>query len=248
MAGNEYHQVRPQTPQDRNVVAAGSPLAVLGIFLEALRERFREDANVQWVWRLDNATTDLLIELGYNTHTEAPSYTRALFINRLSSSPATIAVGDRAGVHLPDHLEGFVAMMTNEISIDCVAVEAGDSMLLADIVQHFVLASGNILEAMFGFHDVSMPMMGQTAPFTHDQEKFSTPVTFAVQYHVRWTTVKIRPLLQQIVTRVADAASGLDATGAYVEAAVTSLSRRPWPLEAPYREGSDSEACDPEQS
>jgi hypothetical protein len=46
--------------------------------------------------------------------------------------------------------------------------------------------------------------MGQTQPFSHDQQKWSTGVSFEITYQARWSTVKIRPLLQDITTRVID--------------------------------------------
>lgn len=233
MAGNEYYPTRPKQPQDRNAVAAGSPLAVLGIFLEALRERFREDAGLPFAWHEDPSTTGVLIEAGYNVEVEARNFVRALYVNRLQTSPAQIAVGDRGGVRLPDHKEGFLAHMSMSMSIDCVSADAGESMLLGDIVQHFLLASRRVLAGMYAFHDVGVPELGQTAPYSHDQDKFSTPVSFTVVFPVRWSTVKIRPLLAEIVTRAADSETGLDAAGHFVEVAHNSVTR-PWPLEAPY--------------
>ena len=233
MAGNEYYPTRPKTEdQDPARIAAGSPLAVMGIFLEGLRELFREDNQQLYVWRTDPSTTDLLIEAGYNTNVEARNYVRALYVNRLQSIPQQIAVGDRVGVRLRDHYQGFVAMMQSTMSIDCVSAHAGESALLGDVVQHFLLASKDIFEAMYGFHSMTLPQLGQTAPYVHDQDKFSTPVTFEVVYHVRWSTVKIRPLLAEIAMRARDAATGKDASGHFVEAAYTSLSRQ-WPLEPP---------------
>ena len=43
MAGNEYFATRPHQVQDRTKIAAGSPLAILGLLLEGLRERFNEE-------------------------------------------------------------------------------------------------------------------------------------------------------------------------------------------------------------
>jgi hypothetical protein len=218
MAGNEYNQVRPHQAQDRTKIAAGSPLAVLGLLLEALRERFAEGNGLDIAWRPDVTTTDILIEIGYNAELQVRDFGRAVYINRLNTVPKPIAVGDRAGVRLPDHLEGFIAEMTSQFSIDCVSNDKGDSMVLADIVQHFLLAVGNIMEAQYGIHDFGMPELGQTAPFEHDQKKFSTSVSFSLSYHVRWSTVKIRPLLQQVSVTAVDAE-------ALTETALSSISR-----------------------
>lgn len=240
MAGNEYYPTRPKQQQKRDMVAAGSPLAVLGIFLEALRERFRADAGLPFAWHEDPSTTGVLIEAGYNVEVEARNFVRALYVNRLQTVPVQIAVGDRGGVRLPDHKEGFLAHMSMSMSIDCVSADAGESMLLGDIVQHFLLASRLVLAGMYAFHDVGIPELGQTAPYLHDQDKFSTTVSLTVVFPVRWSTVKIRPLLAEIVTKAADAETGLDAAGHFVDVAQQSVLR-PWPLEPPY---GPADACE----
>jgi hypothetical protein len=51
---------------------------------------------------------------------------------------------------------------------------------------------------------MSLAELGQTQPFTHDQDKWSTTVAFRLQYQVRWSSLKIRPLLQDISTHLTD--------------------------------------------
>ena len=225
--GNEYNAVRPHEPQDRTRIAAGSPLAVLGIFLESLRERFNDEANLGIVWRPDTQITDIVIETGYNVESESRNAGRALYVTRRNSTPSQVVVSDRVGVHLPSHLEGFMCMMDSQITIDCVSNDSGESALLADIVQGFLLASRQIMAAMYGFHDVSHAEAGATLPFEHSQEQWSTTISLRVQYHARWTTVKIRPLLQGVGVRMADdisaqafearAAASLQRTNTFVE-------------------------------
>lgn len=222
--GNEYHAVRPREPQNRDKIAAGSPLAVLGIFIETLRERFNTDADLGIVWNEDPQTTQIIIEAGYNVETESRDAGRALYINRLSTSPQQIVVGDRVGVSLPEHLEGFTCMMASQMTVDCVSSDAGESAILADIVQSFFIASRQIFCAMYGFHDFGLADMGQTQPYEADQGKWNTVVSLVVQYQARWASVKIRPKLQGY---------GLHMTQADFErVAGGSLGRR-WPVEPP---------------
>ena len=227
MAGNEYNATRPKEPQDRARIAAGSPLAVLGIFLESLRERFLPDNGMDIHWTEDVQTTDITIEVGYSVESEIRNATRALYVNRLNTSPANIAVGDRVGVRLPDHLEGFMCHMGSQITIDCVSNDAGDCALLADVVQHWLIANRQIYASLYGFHDVSLAEMGQTQPFKHDQQKWSTTVSVAVVYPVRWSTVKIRPLLQDVGVSLAGVTEALEAV------AVTSMQRSCSSVEQP---------------
>ena len=198
MAGNEYYPVRPKAPQDTTKIAAGSPLAVVGLLLEALRARFSEDANLNAVWREDVNTTDILIEAGYNVETEARGATRAIYVNRLRTAPREIAVGDFVGVTRGDSQEFFLCMMEVDFSIDCISADAGDSAMLADIVQSFLLCSGNIFEGWYGFHDFGKPVIGQTQPFQQAQGQWATSIALTTSFQARWSTVKIRPLLQDL--------------------------------------------------
>ena len=54
------------------------------------------------------------------------------------------------------------------------------------------------------------PRLGRTIPYEDDKEAWSSPVSFTIQHNVRWTTVPVAPLLQEIVSRIT--ASGLDPT------------------------------------
>lgn len=221
------------------MVAAASPLAVTGIFLEALRERFRKDQNLPWFWDPDPSVATILIEASYNDAVEASNYGMAIYVTRQQSAVQQIATGDRMDVHLPDHKETMSGLMISSYSIDCVANDQGASTQLGDIVQHFLLAGRTLLAAMYGFQNVTHAALGQTAPFAQGQQQFNTPVTLDVHYHARWSTVKIRPILRSINVRLFDADTGLDASGSSMNAADTFAASaaasygRTWPLDPP---------------
>jgi len=221
MAGNGDSLVRPAATQDRLRILAGSPLAVQGIFLEVLRERFREDANVDPVWDADPTLTGILIEAAYNEETDARSDTPALYVERLQSVPIQTVVGDRAGVHLPSHKEGFYCIMSVDLQVECVANDRGVSAVIADMVQWMILGSSDVIQRYFGFRDIAKPIMSETVPFERNQTKWNTPVTFQVQYEVRWSQLPIAPLLQQIAQRTVQSS----ADEYFHEITLTSLSR-----------------------
>lgn len=118
-------------------------------------------------------------------------------------------------------MEGYMCMMTSQITIDCVSNDNGDSALLGDIVQHFFMGSRKIFEGWYGIHDMTLAELGQTQPFTHDQNKWSTTVGFRIQYQARWSAVKIRPLLQDVSTHLTDGTS----VDRHVNLASASLQR-----------------------
>lgn len=202
MAGNENSQVRPSALQDRLKIAAGSPLAIQGIFLEILRERFKEGNGLEWTYREDITRTEILIETGYNEETESRSQTPAVYVNRLQSRPLKVAIGDRAGVRLTDHLEGFTALMIVAMSIECVSNDEGESSIIGDTVQFSLLAAQDVIQREFGLHDFQHPILGQTVPYDRDTTKWVSPVEFNIQFWVRWTQVPIAPLLQQLAQRL----------------------------------------------
>ena len=231
MAGHEHSQVRPQAPQDRRQIAAGSPIAVQGIFLEIIRERFRGDSGIDWVWRPDITETDIVIEGSFNEETESRNTTPAVYITRLETTAAKIVIGDRAGVRLPDHKEGFGALATVGMQVECVSNDEGESSVLGDIVQFMLLASQDIIQREFGFYDFTHPSLSQTTAYARDVNKWSTVVSFQVQFWIRWSQVPIAPLLQQIVQRVTH--HGVDSNGYFVDVAINSLRRGDAPCDTP---------------
>lgn len=202
MAGHENSQVRPKSDQDRLKIAAGSPLAIQGIFLEVLRERFKEGNGLEWAYRDDLTRTEILIETSYNEEIESRSQTPAVYVTRLQSTPQKVMIGDRAGVRLPDHLEGFKALMQVAMLIECVSNDEGESAILGDIVQFTLLSAQDVIQREFGLHDFQHPVLGQTTPYERDTTKWMSPVEFNIEFWIRWAQVPIAPLLQQVEQRL----------------------------------------------
>jgi hypothetical protein len=224
MAGHETILVRPkQFVQDPLKIAAGSPLAIQGVFLEIIRERFSVDAGLGLIWRPDLTSSDVLIETGYNEELEARNQVPAIYVNRLQTVPGKVMVGDRVGVRLPDHKEAFGALNTAVLSIECVSNDEGESAVLGDVIQYMILASQDVIQRAFGFYDISHPSLSATQPYDRDQTKWSTSVEFNVQFWIRWSQVPIAPLLQQIAQRITN--KGVDANGHFVDITVNSLRR-----------------------
>jgi len=224
MAGNGVTLVRSkELPQDPAKVLPGSPLAIQGVFIEILRERFAPDAGIEWAWDEDPTKTGILIEASYNEETEARNTTPALYVTRLQTIPAKVVVGDRAGVELKSAKEAFGALTTVAMQIECVSKDEGESAQLGDLTQFTLLAAQDVIQREFGFHDMTHPTLGQTTPYSRDVNHHSTVVEFQVQFWIRWSQTPISPLLQQISQRIT--ASGSNATGYFSEVTLTSLKR-----------------------
>lgn len=223
MAQRENKLPQPQTAQNPLRITAGSPLAIQGIFLEILRERFASDSELNIVWKEDITETDIVIETGFNEETESRDTAPAVYVTRTSTVPAQIAIGDRAGVSLPDHLEGFIALMTTSLIIECVSNDEGESVIIGDIVQHMLLATSDAIQETFGFHDMTRPTLGQTTPYQRDQTKWMTPVNIGIDHMARWTQVPIAPLIQQIAQRVTMRNAAAD--DYFIDIVINSLRR-----------------------
>ncbi len=215
--------VRPKDFQKPDRIAIGSPLAIQGIFLEILRARFIETSGLMWVWRPDITLSDIVIEAGYNEETESRNTVPALYINRLRSTPQKMVVGDRVGVRLKDHLEGYGAIEEVVLSIDCVSADEGASAILGDTVQFTLLAAQDVIQRTYGLHDFSHPILNQTLPYEKDKTKWNTQVSFTIQFWIRWLQVPIAPLLQQVTQRIN--LKNTTASEYFVDTVLNSLKR-----------------------
>lgn len=224
MAGHESSMVRPKSAsQDSQKIIAGSPLAIQGIFLEVLRERFSESSGLDWIWRPDPTQSDIIIEVSYNGDNEIRNTSPAIYVTKLDTVPGKVVIGDRAGVRLSDHTEGFGAIATVGMTLDCVSNDEGESAILGDLVQYTILTAQDVIQKEFGLLDIAHPMLTQTTPFDRDQKKWNSQVAFHVQFWIRWKQVPIRPLLQQISQRIIT--SGQDSETYFIDSVISSMRR-----------------------
>lgn len=256
MAGHEYQPVRPKAHlapdgvELRNRVMAGSPLAVQGIFLEALREYFMNpDAPFQW--NTDANSSQILIEAGANPMPEENNPSRGIFVVRAGSDATKIMLGDRMGIDIPTGQEGFYANMVTSLAVECISAAKGECEVLGDFVQHFLIASRRIIEAQYGFQSMSMASMSAVSTYQYDARYFAVTLSFNTTHAFRWTTVKIAPTLNQLVVHMktrmgvspqpGTAADALEqaSDALYAQAAFDSLTRnvpqRPDQVPAPDR-------------
>jgi hypothetical protein len=200
-------------------IVVGSPLAVVGIFVETLRARFTAgNGPSDWVWDANLNETGIVIESGF----ASPGNTErgkkpAIFVDKDESVYGKVVIGDRAGMNLKNMADYQWTLSTVPIIIECVASQKGTSAVIGDIVQWTLHCASDPIQAAFSFHDMTPPTLGRTVPYEADTEAWLTPVSFQVQYNVRWSITPIGPLMQEIRTRLRHANS--DATTYLVEVA-----------------------------
>lgn len=213
---NWRNQSLPRLEGEGSDVFVGSPLAVIGLWLFAIRQRlaFSPETPMPWVWDPsyrpaddqdgnplpDGSPRKVVVESAYNTEKAIRNYRPAIYVGRGGGSvqPMKAAIDNLAGVYQPTGLRVFHCMAGMPIIIECESDNAGESSALAETVWGFILATRDIFRKDFGLHDVTEPSLGDTIPGKRDKEVWSTTVSFNVTYDQRWGTEPIAPVLRDI--------------------------------------------------
>jgi hypothetical protein len=208
-----HRAIKPYIPppvkapgQTHSMIVDGSPLAIIGIFVAVLRERFTPgNGPTDYEWYDDQNKATVIIESAFEDSNTERGKKAAIFVDKDQSVYGKLIIGDRAGHTIKDGKDFQWTLSTVPILLDCVAGRKGESAILGDIVQWSLHASSDAIQSTFALHDMTPPTLGRTVPYEADKESWSTPVSFQVQYNVRWTTVPIAPLLQEIAVRIQQA-------------------------------------------
>ncbi len=203
---------------ENKLVAPGTPLAMVGLWLAALRGRFARDPQepLPWVWDPSLQPVEnpedippppdeprkLMIEAALNVEKAERNYRPAIFVNRGDIVPPKNAVDNFVGAQLRTGLRAFHSMAAMPILFECESENAGESSLIADTAWFFVLSSRDIFRSSFHLHEITNPVMGPTQPTTVDKEVWRTTVSFQVQFDLRWTTKPIAPFLNDLLVEL----------------------------------------------
>jgi len=188
------------------MIVDGSPLAIIGIFVAFLRERFAPgNGPDDYQWYEDPYQSTILIESGFEPNVTKRDKIPGIYVDKDESVYGKSIIGDRAGHTIHDAKDFQWCLSTVPVTVDCVSGRKGESAIIGDIVQWSLHASSDAIQAAFSLHDMTPPTLGKTVPYEDAKETWTTPVSFNVQYNVRWTSVPVAPLLQQIALRIRDA-------------------------------------------
>jgi hypothetical protein len=192
----------PEGTQPINI-RPGSAMAVVGVFVEVIRKRFTKASQLPYLWEEDIKKTSLAIESAFNEDAQQRNFRAAIYVDRDEQVLGRTVIGDMVGQDLKSGLKAFWALETVPILIECIAAKKAESAILADIAGIFLHASSDLIQAKFGFHEMSPISMGRTQPALRDKQQWATPISFTVQYGVRWTNTPTAPLLQEIEASIA---------------------------------------------
>lgn len=218
----------------------GSPLAIIGVFVEVIRARFRGFNNgTPWLWKDDprpgqdetgdqGAPRTLYVESGLVDAPEARNFRPAVYVEKEESRYLKVVVGDRYGIDRRDRFEAFYAQTENPMTIQCVSTVRGESAVLGDHVWFHLMATKNLVRETFNIHEISNFTLGKTQPYRRSADvpdSWTTPVSFVCTLELRWFTRPNAPLLQEIYLNLQTAGNGNPVEGA-VELALYSKRRR----------------------
>jgi len=205
----------PRVADQHADIAVASPLAIVALFSEIIRERFRPGSGLAWVWE-ENSTPKvteentedqprrIVIEPAFNEDLEVRNFRPAIYIDKGETAAGKIALGNFVGQHLPSGFRAFYALGTSPIDIEVVSDSKAESAIIGDIVWFYILAGRDLIRSTFGIHELTPPILGKTVPFEGDKGQWSTHIAFEAQFDLRWTTVPMGSVLTDIVMRYRD--------------------------------------------
>ncbi len=202
----------PRMPGQQADIMPGSPLAVVALFTEIIRQRFRPGNGLAWEWSDDPnpqpteaetvaAPRRVVIEPTFTKQAETRDYEPAIYVGKGSTVPSKVALNNKAGQQLRSGYKGFYTLAQMPIKIEVVASEPGASATIADVAWFFLLSGREEIRKTFGLHDMENPVLSETTPSARAKDMWSTFVTTTVLIEFRWTTVPISPLLREIVVK-----------------------------------------------
>jgi len=212
---DNQNQRLPRIAGQQADIAVGSPLALVALFTEIVRERFRPGNGLAWTWdenptpaageaNTEDAPRKILIEPSFNENTEVRNFRPAIYIDKGETAAGKVVIGNFVGQKLNTGLRAFYALGTSPMDIEVVSGSKGESSILGDIVWFYILAGREQIRSSFGLHELTPPILGKTVPFDGDRTQWSTHIAFEVQFDLRWSTLPVGPMLREIVVRFRD--------------------------------------------
>lgn len=172
-----------------DVILPKSPLDIMGLFLTVVRARFTEEtagADFPWLWKDNVGETKIHIEAGSGDDITSKDVRPSIFVDRGPIVFPKVAIGDFAGGTLHTGERAFYTTGTGQMNIDCVSKSRGESAILGELVQSFVLMSSDIILQTYNLRDVTPVTLGGTEVWEKDDRLFNTRVTSQISYDVKW--------------------------------------------------------------
>lgn len=201
-------------------VFPGSPLAVIGLWVFALRQRFTPDESfpMPWIWTddlqpeigedgeplPDGVPRKILIESAYLIEKSERNYRPAIYVGRFGGSlnAEKLSVDNKVGVRFPDQYKAYHCHGVMPVVFECESSSSGESSTIGETAWAFVLTCRDIFRKDFGFHEITEPVLSDTVQDEKDKEVWITRVSFSVTFDIRWGVVPVAPRLRDMALRM----------------------------------------------
>ena len=205
-----------------NVIANKSPLDILGMFLKVIRTRFGDlqSPSFPWTWDADISKTHVFIEAGSGEEVTTKDARPAIYVDRGPIVFPKVAIGDFAGMNYKTGKKAYYTTATGQINVDCVSKNRGESAILGEIAQAFILMTSDLIISQYFFRDITPVTLGGTEVWEKDDRLFNTRVTSRISYDVKWGLTHNAPKIAEIITGV-----GTKDQPNFAEIASNSLNR-----------------------
>ena len=205
------------------VVLVKSPLAIVGLFLIAIRGRF-DPANVvdtfPWKYNADPNKSQIYIEAGAGDEVQQKDVRPGIYVGRSPIIFPKVVIGDMAGTLRQEDKRAYYSTATGQIVIDCLSKNNGESAVLAEIVQSFILMTSDLILSRYALRDITPVTLGSTEVWEKDNRLFNTRVTSEISYDVRWVTTPAASKLALVNLKLSSVGSDV-----FHEMALSSLTR-----------------------
>lgn len=199
-------------------VFPSSPMALIGIFIAIIQDRFSgtNAEGLPYYWDPD-PTPDhdednsnekprrIYIESQFSEFPDARDVLPSILVDKEETRADKQWFGHRGHINLPDRNEVYVMFTTSSMSILVGGRTRGESATLAEHIFMFLATCTPFIRETFSIHDISVPIMSKTTPQRrsgNDIEFWNTTINFQVQTKVLWRTKPIAPRLQEIRSKL----------------------------------------------
>ena len=185
------------------MIVEGSPLAIIGIFVVFLQERFKSgNGPAAYVHHPNHTQSTIIIESAFEDNRAERGAKPAIYVDKDSSTFRKISLGDRTKFAPKSGKNWGMCHSHMPIRIECVSPVKGESATIGDLVHTSTMMAADIIQSAFNLHDITPPVLSRTIPYEEDTKQWNSVVTFSVVCTMNWSTLPISPVLQQCVMRI----------------------------------------------
>jgi len=204
-----------------NYVMVKTSLHLMGIYINALRERFSAVGDdFPWNYDDEDSGSQITIEAGAGDEVNKNDARPAIYVDRSAIVFPKVAIGDFVGQQNKTGLKAFYSTGTGQITLDSVSSNRGESAVLGDLVQAFLMMSADEILRTQDLRDITPITLGPTQAWEKDKRLYATRVTSEVSFDVKWATTPTARKIQSVDLRI-DHESGVD----FHKLALDSLAR-----------------------